>query len=81
MRPDLMGLSDFTDMADLGIRIAGVARDHRLYHFRLTYSGFKQAHVVLGRESHGPSSEDYRTRSGRSGALRTTHRQPVNGFP
>ncbi len=49
--PGRAGLSDFTDMADLGITIAGVALDHRLYHFRLAYSGFEHAHVVLGGES------------------------------
>lgn len=49
--PGRMGLSDFTDMADNGIRIAGVPLEHRLYHFRLAYSGFEHAHVVLGGES------------------------------
>lgn len=49
--PGRTGLSDFTDMADLGIMVAGVALDHRLYHFRLAYSGFEHAHVVLGGES------------------------------
>lgn len=49
--PGRMGLSDFTDMADLGILVAGVPLDHRLYHFRLVYSGFEHAHVVLGGES------------------------------
>src|SRR5215212_6761220 len=49
--PGRVGLSDFTDMADLGITIAGVGLDHRLYHFRLAYSGFEHAHVVLGGES------------------------------
>jgi transposase InsO family protein len=49
--PGRMGLSDFTDMGDAGITIAGVALDHRLYHFRLAYSGFEHAHVVLGGES------------------------------
>jgi transposase InsO family protein len=47
-----MGLSDFTDMADLSITIAGQPLDHRLYHFRLAYSGFEHAHVVLGGESY-----------------------------
>ena len=47
-RPDL---SDFTDMGDLGVTIAGAPLDHRLYHFRLAYSGFEHAHVVLGGES------------------------------
>lgn len=50
--PGRMGLSDFTDMADLSITIAGVRLDHRLYHFRLAYSGFEHAHVILGGESH-----------------------------
>ena len=49
--PGRVGLSDFTDMADLGITIGGVGLDHRLYHFRLAYSGFEHAHVVLGGES------------------------------
>ena len=47
-----MGLSDFTDMADLAITLAGEPLDHRLYHFRLVYSGFEHAHVVLGGESY-----------------------------
>ena len=50
--PGRMGLSDFTDMADLGVMIAGVRLDHRLYHFRLAYSGFEHAHVILGGESY-----------------------------
>jgi transposase InsO family protein len=49
--PGRMGQSDFTDMAELGITVAGVPLDHRLYHFRLVYSGFEHAHVVLGGES------------------------------
>ena len=48
--PGRMGLCDFTDMADLAVTIAGVYLDHRLYHFRLAYSGFSHAHVVLGGE-------------------------------
>ena len=50
--PGRMGLSDFTDMTDLGVTIAGVPLDHRLYHFRLAYSGFEHAHVILGGESY-----------------------------
>ena len=50
--PGRMGLSDFTDMADLGVTIAGERLDHRLYHFRLAYSGFEHAHVILGGESY-----------------------------
>ena len=50
--PGWMGLSDFTDMAELGVTIAGVQLEHRLYHFRLAYSGFAHAHVILGGESY-----------------------------
>ena len=49
--PGRLGLSDFTDMAVLAITVAGVLLAHRLYHFRLAYSGFEHAHVVLGGES------------------------------
>jgi hypothetical protein len=49
--PGRIGLSDFTDMGALGITIAGERFDHRLYHFRLAFSGFEHAHVVLGGES------------------------------
>jgi hypothetical protein len=49
--PGRMGLSDFTDTGALSITIAGEPFDHRLYHFRLAFSGFEHAHVVLGGES------------------------------
>ena len=47
-----MGLSDFTEMGDLAITVAGLLLDHRLYHFRLVCSGFEHAHVILGGESY-----------------------------
>jgi hypothetical protein len=50
--PGRMALSDFTELPELGVTIAGVALDHRLYHFRLAWSGFAHAHVVLGGESY-----------------------------
>jgi len=50
--PGRMGLSDFTEMGDLAVGIAGVGLDHRLYHFRLACSGFEHAHVILGGESY-----------------------------
>ena len=49
--PGQLGLSDFTDASALGVRIAGARLKHLLYHFRLAYSGFSHAHVVLGGES------------------------------
>ncbi len=49
--PGRIGLSDFTDMADLGVTVAGAPLDHLLYHFRLPWSGFEHVHVILGGES------------------------------
>src|SRR5699024_9581018 len=50
-QPGRLGLSDFTDMAALRVIVAGQLLDHRLYRFRLAYSSFEDAHVVLGGES------------------------------
>ena len=49
--PGRVGLSYFTDMGDLGVSIAGVPLDHRLYQFRRAFSGWEHGHVVLGGES------------------------------
>jgi hypothetical protein len=49
--PGRQGLSDFTDASALGVSIAGVPLEHRLYHFRLAFSGWQHVRVVLGGES------------------------------
>ena len=49
--PGRQGLSDFTDVSELGIVVDGAPLAHRLYHFRLAFSGWEHAHVVLGGES------------------------------
>ena len=49
--PGGLGLSDFTHMAASGVTIAGEPLKHMLYHFRLVFSGFEHAHVILGGES------------------------------
>lgn len=46
--PGRLGLSDFTDTSALGITIAGVAVAHRLYHFRLAFSGMITNVVMVG---------------------------------
>ncbi|HEV7276041.1 MAG TPA: IS21 family transposase [Devosiaceae bacterium] len=51
-QPGRLGLSDFTDMRELAVTVVGQPLEHRLYHFRLPYSGFEHAHVVLGGESY-----------------------------
>ena len=50
--PGRLGLSDFTDLSELGVTIAGVVLACRLYHFRMACSGFEHGHVVLGGESY-----------------------------
>ena len=52
-----LGLSDFVDMKDLEVQVAGEALDHRLFHFRLAWSGFEHGRVVLGGESFTALSE------------------------
>ncbi len=49
--PGDRGLSDFTDMTELRVTIAGVLFDHRLYHFVLAFSRWEYANVVEGGES------------------------------
>ena len=49
--PGQRGLSDFTRMGSLGVTVAGQPLDHMLYHFRMAWSGFAHARVVLGGES------------------------------
>ncbi len=49
--PGQQGLSDFTDATHLAVTIALEPLAHRLYHFRLAFSGWEHAEVVLGGES------------------------------
>ena len=72
--PGRMGLSDFTDMADLGVTIAGEQLDHRLYHFRLAYSGFEHAHVILGGESYVALAEGLQNALWALGGAPSEHR-------
>jgi hypothetical protein len=72
--PGRLGLSDFTRMGDLGISIAGEPLDHLLYHFRLAYSGWQHAHVVLGGESFVALSEGLQNALWSLGAVPEKHR-------
>jgi len=72
--PGRMGLSDFTDMNELGVCIAGVPLIHRLYHFRLVFSGFEHAHVVLGGESYVALAEGLQNALWTLGGVPEQHR-------
>jgi len=49
--PGRLGLSDFTIATELGVSIAGLMFEHRLYQFTFAHSGWRHAQVVLGGES------------------------------
>ena len=72
--PGRMGLSDFTDMRDARITIARVPLDHRLYHFRLVFSGFQYAHVILGGESYVALAEALQNALWSAGGAPREHR-------
>ena len=72
--PGRMGLSDFTDMGALGITISGEPLAHRLYHFRLAFSGFAHAHVVLGGESYVALAEGLQNALWALGGVPEQHR-------
>jgi transposase InsO family protein len=72
--PGRLGLSDFTDMGELGITISGEPLAHKLYHFRLAYSGWQHAHVVLGGESFVALSEGLQNALWALGAVPKQHR-------
>ncbi|MBF0244751.1 MAG: IS21 family transposase [Planctomycetes bacterium] len=55
--PGQMGICDFTDMSGLGVTIAGRPFEHRIFHFRLSYSGWAWAEVILGGESYPALAE------------------------
>ena len=57
-----------------GVTIAGQPLDHRLYHFRLAYSGFEHAHVVLGGESFVALAEGLQNALWSLGGLPHEHR-------
>jgi len=72
--PGRLGLSDFTDASILRVSIAGDPLDHRLYHFRLAFSGFEHAHVVLGGESFVALAEGLQNALWALGGVPTEHR-------
>ena len=49
--PGMMGISDFTELKQVEIIIAGRPYEHLLYHYRLAYSGWQYAQIIEGGES------------------------------
>lgn len=72
--PGLRGLSDFTELKGIVITVAGEPLDHRLYHFRLAYSGWCYVRVVLGGESYPALAEGLTGALERLGGVPAEHR-------
>ena len=67
--PGRMGLSDFTEVADLGVTIAGELLDCRLYHFRLPFSASSTPMSCSAVKVSSRWRKGYRTPSGRWAAF------------
>jgi hypothetical protein len=50
-RAGVLGISDFTLLKSEPITVAGKVLEHRLFHFRLPYSGWCHVEVIHGGES------------------------------
>ena len=72
--PGRQGLSDFTELKDVTVKIAGEPLEHRLYHFRLAYSSWSHVTVVLGGESFSALAEGLQEALWRLGGAPLEHR-------
>jgi hypothetical protein len=72
--PGWQGISDFTDAGKLNITIRGEPFPHLLYHYRLSFSGWEYAQVVLGGESYTALAEGLQNAFWLSGGVPETHR-------
>jgi transposase InsO family protein len=72
--PGRQGLSDFTQLKEVTVNIAGEPLEHRLYHFRLAYSGWSHVTVVLGGESFSALAEGLQEALWRLGGAPREHR-------
>jgi len=72
--PGWQSISDFTDANELKITIRGESFSHRLYHFRLVFSGWEFAQIVQGGESYTALAEGMQNAFWSIGAVTVTHR-------
>jgi hypothetical protein len=72
--PGAMGISDYTWATKLRITLAGQPFDHKLYHYRLVFSGWTYVQVILGGESFESLSSGLQNALWRSGGVPKTHR-------
>jgi transposase InsO family protein len=72
--PGRLGFSDFTKLKGLIITIQGAPLKHLLYHFRLAYSGWSYAKIILGGESYTALTEGLQEALWRLGGSPHEHR-------
>lgn len=72
--PGHQGISDFTQLKRVAVRVQGEVLIHLLYHFRLVYSGWCYVKVVLGGESFTALAEGLQEALWRLGATPREHR-------
>ena len=72
--PGDRGLSDFTDMADLNVTIAGVRFEHLLYHFVFAFSRWEYVCVVESGESFEALSKGLQNALWQAGGVPREHR-------
>lgn len=72
--PGFQSLSDFTNADELAITIRGEPLPHLLYHFRLPFSGWEHAQLVLGGESYSALAEGMQNAFWAMGGVTETHR-------
>jgi hypothetical protein len=69
-----MGISDYTWANKLNITLTGVVFEHKLYHYRLVFSGWTHVQVCLGGERFELLSSGLQNAFWRSGGVPTAHR-------
>jgi hypothetical protein len=72
--PGWQSISDFTNADELGVTIRKESFPHRLYHFRLTFSGWEFVQVVQGGESYTGLAEGMQNAFWSIGGVTETHR-------
>ena len=72
--PGRQGLSDFTVLKNATITIAGNPFDHRLYHYRLAFSGWCHVKAICGGESFTALSTGLQDALWRCGGAPAEHR-------
>lgn len=72
--PGMMGFSDFTELTKVVVTIAGQPLEHRIYHYRLAYSGWQYAQIIQGGESFIALSEGLQNALHACGGVPKQHR-------